>query len=215
VQFLASIILWPVSVLSRIFARMTLAAGILILTTTLSLIFSTALLSSAAFSSFAAGALSRIGFTTVYQSATLKVDRLAKQNATLVKQRQDAKVAAKRTRKNILKRARKNVVRNIAMMPAESLPVLGVGVIVGLTALEVNDMCAIVEDIDALMGDLEVEIERSKSEQLCLSWRSSLDETTTQVKDESVDAWETVTEVGEDTREVLMKACRSYGICNN
>ena len=214
-QFLASIILWPVSMLSRIFARMTLAAGILILTTTLSLIFSTALLSSAAFSSFAAGALSRIGFTTVYQSATLKVDRLAKQNATLVKQRQDAKVAAKRTRKNILKRARKNVVRNIGMMPAESLPVLGVGVIVGLTALEVNDMCAIVEDIDALMGDLEVEIERSKSEQLCLSWRSSLDETTTQVKDESVDAWETVTEVGEDTREVLMKACRSYGICNN
>ena len=175
---------------------MTLAAGILILTTTLSLIFSTALLSSAAFSSFAAGALARIGFATVYQSATLKADRLAKQNATLVKQRQDAKVAAKRTRKNILKRARKNVVRNIAMMPAESVPVLGVGVIVGLTALEVNDMCAIVEDIDALMGDLEVEIERSESEQLCLSWRSSLDETTTQVKDESVGAWETVTRGG-------------------
>ena len=214
-NFLASIILWPVSVLSRIFARMTLAAGILILTTTLSLVFSTALLSSAAFSSFAAGALARIGFATVYQSSTLKADRLAKQNATLVKQRQGAKVAAKRTRKNILKRARKNVVRNIAMMPAESLPVLGVGVIVGLTALEVNDMCAIVEDIDALMGDLEVEIERSESEQLCLSWRSSLDETTTQVKDESVGAWESVNEVGEDTREVLMKACRYYGICSN
>jgi hypothetical protein len=99
------------------------------------------------------------------------------------------------------------------MMPAESIPYAGIAVLVGVTALEVSDMCAIVKDMDNLMGSLELEYEKPEGENMCLLWRDSLSETTSQVENGWANAKDTVEQTGGAAGTMLKKACRNYGIC--
>ncbi len=178
-------LLWPITGLRKAITSLTLGTSILLSIAMLSSLSSVAFLTSTAFASFVSGGLARIGITTVYQASALKADRLAKQNrllttqnSKLLKQRQALGKTVKSTRKVILERARKNVVRNVGAMPAEAIPIAGIAVVISVTALEVNDMCAIVEDIDNLMVSLDIEQTRSESEAMCLSWRKALKENT-------------------------------------
>lgn len=50
----------------------------------------------------------------------------------------------------VSKRTARGALRNVATMPAEVLPFIGLGVVVGITALEIKEACETMKDIDEL-----------------------------------------------------------------
>jgi len=60
------------------------------------------------------------------------------------------KTAVDQTADTIGKRAVKTAKREVASMPGEAIPYLGTAIIVGVTALEISDLCATLKDMTAL-----------------------------------------------------------------
>ena len=58
--------------------------------------------------------------------------------------------AINETSETIGDRALKSAKRNVSSMPGEALPYFGSAIIVGITALEINDLCATLKDMAAL-----------------------------------------------------------------
>ncbi|MET4102222.1 hypothetical protein ABIE58_001652 [Roseovarius sp. MBR-78] len=92
----------------------------------------------------ASAALSGIGVTTV--AAREAGARLARRNAT-------QKIGQK-TARRVATRAQRGAVRSISSVGAEAIPVLGVAVLAGALALEVQDACATAADMAGLEAAL-------------------------------------------------------------
>ncbi len=61
-------------------------------------------------------------------------------------------------------------------MPAEAIPVIGVGTIAMVTALELDDMCAIMGFVDELTATMELaERDVSAVQNYCRGWRNQLE----------------------------------------
>ena len=74
------------------------------------------------------------------------------------------KAAIDETAAAIGNRAQKSAAREIASMPGEAPPYLGTAVIVGVTTLELSDLCATLKDMSALKGALNPSFEQSEEE---------------------------------------------------
>ena len=114
----------------------------------LSAFLSLSILASSTLSGLATNFLSKVGVETTEAVLT-------KKNTQLTKKLNQGKTAARTARKSVVKRATTSAIRNIASMPAEAIPVIGVGTIAVVTALELDDMCAImgfVDDLTESMG---------------------------------------------------------------
>ncbi len=61
-------------------------------------------------------------------------------------------------------RAAKSAARETASMAGEALPYLGVAVIVGVTAMEINDLCQTIRDMNSLKRAFNTELEPSEEE---------------------------------------------------
>lgn len=90
-----------------------------------------------------------------------RIDALREKNRLLTKQSADTKViyrgkeqfakdAVKDTSQKLANRVTIASSRNIATVFAEALPVVGIGVIVGATAWEINDSCEMMKDLHEL-----------------------------------------------------------------
>ena len=56
---------------------------------------------------------------------------------------------------NISRRIMKNIGLNLSAIPAESIPVVGVVTVIGITAMDIADACANMRDMDEMMSVLD------------------------------------------------------------
>ena len=107
---------------------------------------------------------------------TRKNNALSQSNTRLTKKLDDGKEAIKLARKRVVNRASKSAIRNIASMPAEAIPVIGVGTIAVVTALELDDMCAIMGFVDDLTKTMGLDdYDASEIQGYCREWRDQLE----------------------------------------
>ena len=102
------------------------------------------------------------------------------------------KVVSKIT-KRVAKRTIRGAVRNIAAIPAESIPIAGVTIISGITAWELYDACKTMEDMDEInksMGSDDT-VEKGK---VCGMERPSIKEIGKTVKNSPGEAWDAMLE---------------------
>ncbi|MGX0876989.1 hypothetical protein ACSSV4_001673 [Roseovarius sp. MBR-154] len=76
--------------------------------------------------------------------------KLAENKVTYRGKKKFAKEAVKDTSGRLAKRVTTAASRNVATVFAEALPVVGIGVIVGATAWEINDSCEMMKDLHEL-----------------------------------------------------------------
>lgn len=81
------------------------------------------------------------------------------------------KEAVAETSDAISKRATKSAARELASMPAESLPFWGTAVIVGVTAIELKDLCDTIKDMNALKRSFNPELAPSEDENTVCSMK--------------------------------------------
>ena len=132
-------------------------------------------LASASFHDFLYAGLSRLPIGGLLSnSPTSKKRALAASNRrlnnklTAFTHRSSATKARARTLSNrVVQRTLRNSARNIAQIPAESVPYFGVGLIFAGTALDLKDACDNVRDVDALLAALGVEESNSDSASVC------------------------------------------------
>jgi len=60
------------------------------------------------------------------------------------------KLKTSKIARRISKRTLRNISANLAAIPAESIPALGIGVIVAITAMDLHDACSDLKDMDQL-----------------------------------------------------------------
>ena len=120
--------------------------GSLALNLTMFLWSTGALAVSAAFSNLT-------GVTSVVRGLADANDILQKKNTKLIAKQANS-AANKRIvgelSEKIAKRTNRSAARNIISMPAESLPWIGLTTVVGVTALEIYDACATMEDMQEI-----------------------------------------------------------------
>ena len=99
-------------------------------------------------------------------------------------------------------------------MPAEAIPVIGVATIAVVTALELDDMCAIMGFVDDLTESMGLDgHDASEVQTYCRDWRDQLEKTNQTLKtaqDALRERWESsqVTIGG-----TIYEACSSLGVC--
>lgn len=76
--------------------------------------------------------------------------RLADTRVTYRGQVRPARAAVKDSSRRIARRLRTASARNVASVFAESLPVIGIGVVIGATAWEISDSCKMMQDLHEL-----------------------------------------------------------------
>ena len=173
----------------------------------LSAFLSLSILASSTLSGLATNFLSKVGVETTEAVLT-------KKNTQLTKKLNQGKTAARTARKSVVKRATTSAIRNIASMPAEAIPVIGVGTIAVVTALELDDMCAImgfVDDLTESMGLDDHDV--SEVQTYCRDWRDQLEKTSQTLK-----STETSMRQGWESRQVtiggtIYEACTSFNLC--
>jgi hypothetical protein len=173
----------------------------------LSAFLSLSILASSTLSGLATNFLSKVGVETTEAVLT-------KKNTQLTKKLNQGKAAARTARKSVVKRATKSATRNIASMPAEAIPVIGVGTIAVVTALELDDMCAImgfVDDLTESMGLDDHDV--SEVQTYCRDWRDQLEKTSQTLK-----STETSMRQGWESSQVtiggtIYEACTSFNLC--
>jgi hypothetical protein len=82
------------------------------------------------------------------------------------------KEAVAETSNTISKRAAKSAAREIASMPAESLPFWGTAVIVGVTTIELIDLCNTIKDMNALQRAFDPELTPTEDETTVCSMKT-------------------------------------------
>ena len=173
----------------------------------LSAFLSLSILASSTLSGLATNFLSKVGVETTEAVLT-------KKNTQLTKKLNQGKTAARTARKSVVKRATTSAIRNIASMPAEAIPVIGVGTIAVVTALELDDMCAImgfVDDLTESMGLDDHDV--SEVQTYCRDWRDQLEQTSQTLK-----STETSMRQGWESSQVtiggtIYEACTSFNLC--
>lgn len=95
------------------------------------------------------------------------------------------------TADRVTKRTSRSVARDIASMPGEALPWAGMAVIAGVTVLEVNDLCATLEDMDELKRAVDPLAERDEEAfRVCSFEVPTREELWEAVKDSPSQAWQ-------------------------
>ena len=125
-------------------------------------------LTSTAFNAALSGVFSKaLGVQTV---ADLMSQRLATKEAALVRAqstRASKQLAAKNFGRRLVSRTQRVAATSIASIAAESVPYLGISVILAATGYELYEACQSMKDLEELYGALEVE-EASPSETIQL-----------------------------------------------
>lgn len=105
------------------------------------------------------------------------------------------KTAVDETADVIGKRAVKTARREVTSMPAEAIPYLGTAVIVGVTALEIYDLCATLKDMSALKRAFNPDFMQSDEElEVCAIKVPPKEEILAAVKASPKKAWEAAKE---------------------
>ena len=68
---------------------------------------------------------------------------------------------------NIVTRSVKNTTRNMASIPAESIPWIGAGVIIAVTAIDIKDSCDTMKDMNEIMKTLELKEYNDEANSIC------------------------------------------------
>ena len=103
----------------------------------------------------ASAALSGIGVTTVAAR-----EAVARRGAY-----ENTRKIARKTARTVTRRMGRGAARNIGSAAGEAIPVIGIGVIVGGLALEVNDMCKTARDMAGLQAALDADDEPDLAQQ--------------------------------------------------
>jgi len=135
-------------------------------------LFTSLVLMNTALFGLANGALARLGLDTASSTLEKRVRAEAVQEERLVKRK-----AAGEIRDKAIRKATTSAKRNIAAMPLEAIPLLGVTTVVGVTAWEIKDLCEIMIHIDDLSSLYDAESSPDETLELCKSLREELDET--------------------------------------
>lgn len=135
-------------------------------------LFSSLVLINSTLFGFANDALQRLGLDTANSAAQKSVqeDRLAKRKA------------AKEIRGKAIGKAKTSAKRNIAAMPLEAVPVLGVATVLAVTVWEINDLCEIMIYVDELSTLYDPEAASDETTELCKSWREEVNDMTSVIK---------------------------------
>lgn len=130
--------------------RLILVASFLALITTNILT-----LTSTAFNAALSGAIAAAtGIRTV---SSMMQAKIASQDATIKKHKADSikrKAATRRFGTRLASRTRRVAAKSIAAIPAESIPFVGVAVLIADTGYELYAACETVKDLDQLYSDL-------------------------------------------------------------
>ncbi len=121
--------------------------SVLIVFLVLSLLLNVAILTVSGVQAVMSGVFSAVGIGTVAVSEV--TERAARKKAT--------RKISRSISGRVIKRAERSAVRNSASVFGESIPFLGVAVIVGALALEIKDSCDTARDISALAAVIEAD----------------------------------------------------------
>lgn len=91
----------------------------------------------------------------------------AKKLSTRTKQVKKLQLKTQKIARRISKRTVRNISANIASIPAESIPVIGIGVVIAITALDLHDACADLKDMDELTHFVGVNNDNADTEKVC------------------------------------------------
>ena len=107
------------------------------------------------------------------------------------------------TANKIGKRAQKSAARNVASMPGEAIPWLWTAVIVGVTALELHDLCATIKDMTELKRAFDPTLTSSEEElEVCSITVPPKDVILAAVKASPHKAWEKAKELTPSIEEI-------------
>ena len=113
------------------------------------------------------------------------------------------KAAVDETADTIGKRAVKTAKREVASMPGEAIPYLGTAIIVGVTALEISDLCATLKDMTALKKAFNPDFSQSDEElEVCSIEIPPKDEIIAAVKASPQNAWNAAKEASPTWEEI-------------
>ena len=113
------------------------------------------------------------------------------------------KAAVDETADMIGRRAVKTAKREVASMPAEAIPYLGTAMILGVTALELYDLCATLKDMSALKRAFNPDFEQSEDElEVCVMKVPAKEEIIDAVKTSPEKAWAAATAVAPSWSEL-------------
>ena len=137
-------------------------------------------LTNTAFNAFASGLMNTAFslLSSVADTSNLKTvndkhkNALASKDKKIAKQKTalaSNKKAAKRIGSNITTRTKRLAVASIAAIPAESIPLIGIGTVVAITAYELTTSCQNLNDINELYASLDMtdEIETGVMNTVC------------------------------------------------
>jgi hypothetical protein len=89
--------------------------------------------------------------TAVYQDQARQLEQFNVRNRQLAHQLEVSGKHAKDTAATVHRRLAKGVSRNLAALPAESVPYLGIGVTLAVTSLDLYDACQTMKDFNTLL----------------------------------------------------------------
>ena len=113
------------------------------------------------------------------------------------------KTAVEETANKIGKRSLKSATRNVSSMPGEAIPWLGTAVIVGVTALELYDLCATLKDMTELKRAFDPTLSSSEEElEVCAIKVPSKDVIFAAVKESPQKAWAQAKELTPSIEEI-------------
>ena len=88
---------------------------------------------------------------------------LKDKNHALIEKSKQRTTKIKGITSKIAKRTVRNVGVNVASVPLEAIPWVGIASVVGVTAMDVKDGCDTMKDINSLMKDMELEQDPGKN----------------------------------------------------
>ena len=142
-----------------------------------------------------AGAFSAVtGIASAFDGLQDANNKLRKQNRELVamnSQMKRNKQEANKIAKRIASRTTRGALRNIAAVPAEALPNIGLAVVVGVTAYELADACETMKDISSLNNLLNGATEID-DEAVCGLQSPDADSVYAAIKNSPSSAWNTM-----------------------
>ncbi len=142
------------------------------------------------------------GFQTTATRHTVQVARLTKdlEDERSERRRLEARLASvsakvTRTTNRVTSRVSRSVVREVASMPGEALPWFGVAAIAGVTVLEVNDLCATLEDMEELEREFQaLNAGEEAADTVCSIEVPTAEDLWATIKSSPSLAWESVSE---------------------
>jgi hypothetical protein len=95
------------------------------------------------------------------RNQTIELDQLKIRNQNLARKLDVSGKQAKQTVATVHNRLAKGIARNLASIPSEAIPVVGIGVTLAMTSMDIYDACQTMKDFNSLLVLLEQGEERS------------------------------------------------------